>query len=42
MFRPRVYVVCEPRNVEHVLKGNFHNYGKGSRFRDRMQARACV
>lgn len=37
IFRPRVYVICEPRNVEHILKNNFNNYGKGSRFRSRMQ-----
>ena len=44
MFRPRVFVVLDPKNVEHVLKNNFANYGKGAKFRYRMQVRgrACV
>ncbi len=36
MFRPRVYVILSPENVEYILKTNFHNYGKGRMFRARM------
>lgn len=28
MFRPRVFVVLEPRCVEHVLKTRFEAYAK--------------
>jgi len=37
MFRPRVYVILSPENVEYILKTNFLNYGKGPLFRSRMQ-----
>lgn len=37
MFRPRVYVILSPENVEYILKTNFTNYGKGPMFRSRMK-----
>eukprot|EP00624_Nannochloropsis_granulata_P005658 evm.model.NODE_40385_length_66094_cov_35.488079.6 len=37
MFRPRVYVILSPENVEYILKTNFTNYGKGPMFRARMK-----
>jgi cytochrome P450 len=37
MFRPRVYVILSPENVEYILKTNFANYGKGPMFRARME-----
>lgn len=37
MFRPRVYVILSPENVEYILRANFANYGKGPMFRARMK-----
>lgn len=37
MFRPRVYVILSPENVEYILKTSFVNYGKGPVFRSRMK-----
>lgn len=34
----RVYFTQDPKNIEHILKTNFKNYGKGAPFRNRMAA----
>lgn len=36
-FDDLFYVICSPKNVEHVLKENFDNYVKGDNFRTRLE-----